>query len=126
MQAIPLRIIVEKSPIFTLQLGNKFGFQPWTTKSDIKVHPTIETGQIQVVLKVISILWKILKNMVTYNILEEIKITLGPCLISLLPNLENFTVSIVNRRLGGLNMILIIKFITQMDEKLQDDSMKPN
>jgi hypothetical protein len=64
--------------------------------------------------------------MVTYNILEEIKITLGPCLISLLPNLENFTVSIVNRRLGGLNMILIIKFITQMDEKLQDDSIKPN
>ena len=35
-----------KSPVYTLQLSEKFNFQPSTTKPDSIGHPTIKTGQI--------------------------------------------------------------------------------
>ena len=38
--------ILEKSPIFTLELSQKSDFQPSTTKPDNIGHPTVKTGQI--------------------------------------------------------------------------------
>ena len=32
-----------KSPVYTLELSQKSGFQPSTTKPDSKGHPTVET-----------------------------------------------------------------------------------
>ena len=37
---------MEKNPAYTLQLSQKFDFQPSTTKPDKKNNPTIQSGQI--------------------------------------------------------------------------------
>jgi len=39
-------LIIGKSPIFTLELSQKFDFQPSTTKPANIGHPTVKTGQI--------------------------------------------------------------------------------